>query len=247
MEKLLKYALMLTLICAVHGTHADAQKMAEMSQEHGEMNFQRNMPSVSGKVVETMDSGGYTYINIEKDNKKTWVAVPQTAVKVGQEMSFYPGAAMPNYKSNTLNRTFETIIFSSGPVTKNRSKTAENPHNGKSSISVAKEEVTVDKASGPNAYTVAELYDKRTTLDKKSVMVRGKVVKISANIMKKNWIHIQDGSGNPKDGSHDLILTSQDLPSVGDIVTASGTLMNNKDIGRGYKFDIILEQAEIKK
>ncbi len=32
--------------------------------------------SLSGKVVETLNSGGYTYVNIEKDGNKTWVAIP---------------------------------------------------------------------------------------------------------------------------------------------------------------------------
>lgn len=74
--------------------------------------------NISGKVVETMDSGGYTYVCVEKSKKKTWVAVPQTKVAVGKNMSFYPGMEMKNFTSKTLNRTFDSIIFSSGPVKK---------------------------------------------------------------------------------------------------------------------------------
>ena len=29
--------------------------------------------SLSGKVVETMNSGGYTYISLEKNGKKIWI------------------------------------------------------------------------------------------------------------------------------------------------------------------------------
>jgi hypothetical protein len=69
---------------------------------------------LSGKVVETVDSGGYTYICLEKDGKKTWVALQTMKVKVGDEMDLMPGAEMNNFTSKTLNRTFDKIIFSGG-------------------------------------------------------------------------------------------------------------------------------------
>ncbi len=70
--------------------------------------------SLSGKVAETMNSGGYTYVYLDQNGKKTWVAIPQTAVKVGQEIKCQPGMEMRNFTSKTLNRTFESIIFSGG-------------------------------------------------------------------------------------------------------------------------------------
>lgn len=71
-------------------------------------------PDLSGKVVETMDSGGYTYTQIEKNGNKTWVAVPQTKIKKGQQITFAPGMPMSNFKSKTLDRTFDVIYFSTG-------------------------------------------------------------------------------------------------------------------------------------
>jgi len=70
--------------------------------------------SLTGKVVETMNSGGYTYVSVENSGKKTWVAVPATAVKVGQVVVCQPGMEMRNFTSKTLNRTFDSIIFSGG-------------------------------------------------------------------------------------------------------------------------------------
>ena len=72
--------------------------------------------SLSGKVIETMDSGGYTYVLLEKDGRKTWVACPQTKVEKGKNMSFQQGSEMQNFTSKTLKRTFDKIIFSAGPV-----------------------------------------------------------------------------------------------------------------------------------
>ncbi len=75
-------------------------------------------PSLSGKVVETMNAGGYTYVLLEKKGKKTWVAVSEMKVTVGKEMAFlHPGAPMTQFTSKSLNRTFDVIYFSGGPVT----------------------------------------------------------------------------------------------------------------------------------
>jgi hypothetical protein len=70
--------------------------------------------SLSGKVVETMNSAGYTYISLEKNGKKAWVAIPETSVKVGQKITCQPGMVMNNFKSKSLNRSFESIVFSGG-------------------------------------------------------------------------------------------------------------------------------------
>jgi membrane protein involved in colicin uptake len=72
--------------------------------------------AISGKVVDTMDSGGYTYVQLENAGKKTWVAVPQTKVTKGKTMTFSPGMEMKDFESKTLKRKFDSIIFSGGVV-----------------------------------------------------------------------------------------------------------------------------------
>ena len=64
--------------------------------------------------------------------------------------------------------------------------------------------------------------------------------------MKRNWIHIQDGSGSEKKKTNDLIITSQDLPKEGDLVTARGTLYNNIDFGSGYRYSLIMQDGSVK-
>lgn len=70
--------------------------------------------ALSGKIVETMNAGGYTYVALENNGKKTWVALPDSKVKVGQQITCQPGMPMQNFTSKTLNRTFDVIIFSGG-------------------------------------------------------------------------------------------------------------------------------------
>jgi hypothetical protein len=96
-------------------------------------------------------------------------------------------------------------------------------------------------------YKISDLYKNKDTLDKQQVTVKGKVVKVSSGIMKKNWVHIQDGSGSASVKNNDLtVTTTQDVPSVGKTVTVSGTLYKGKDFGSGYYYDVIVEQATFK-
>ena len=108
------------------------------------------------------------------------------------------------------------------------------------------EPIKVEKAKGADAYDVSETYEKAGKLDKKTVVVRGKVVKVSKGIMGKNWVHLRDGSGDPGKGTNNLVVTTQDVPNVGDVVTAKGTLYKDKDFGAGYKYRVIVEEATVK-
>lgn len=101
----------------------------------------------------------------------------------------------------------------------------------------------VAKASGPNAKTVAEIITQAATLKDKTVDVRGKVVKVNAGIMGKNWIHLRDGSGSAAASTNDLLITSLNEVKVGDVVTAKGIVRTDKDFGAGYFYKVLIEEA----
>ena len=67
-----------------------------------------------GKVLQTMDSGGYTYLEVEENGQKLWVAVMETKLKVGDTVEFPDSQPMVNFQSKSLNRTFDKIIFAPG-------------------------------------------------------------------------------------------------------------------------------------
>ena len=116
----------------------------------------------------------------------------------------------------------------------------------RANASATSEQIKVEKAKGANAYSVSETYEKAGKLDKKPVVVRGKVVKVSTGIMGKNWVHLRDGSGDSGKGTNNLVVTTQDVPKVGDVVTAKGILYKDKDFGAGYKYKVIVEEATVK-
>ena len=143
-------------------------------------------------------------------------------------------------------------------VVKKNLEAVKNAHGGKSVDELKEKEapsispktpvvenVKVEKAQGPNAYSIAELYEKGSTLEKQKVVVKGKVVKVSSGIMGKTWVHLRDGSGSAEQETNNLVVTTQDVPDVGDVVTASGTLYKDKDFGGGYKYKVIVEEATI--
>ncbi len=100
-------------------------------------------------------------------------------------------------------------------------------------------------ARGEGAVTVSQLHADRAKLKDQQVVVRGKVVKASMEIMNRNWIHLQDGSGSAEAGDHDITVTTQHTAKVGDIVTVTGKLAVDKDFGAGYKYGAIIETATI--
>ncbi|MBW2471661.1 MAG: DNA-binding protein [Deltaproteobacteria bacterium] len=224
---------------------------------------------VKGKVLESMDASGYTYLNVETDAGQKWVAVNQTPVEVGEEVTFMDGMVMQNFFSKALDRTFPEIIFSGGLVGKgatppagtgaesfsqaltsesgSAAATSAGMITGSQKAIVPVAEVKVEKAPGENSYTVEEIFSKSSELNGKTVTVRGKVMKISPNIMGRNWIHLQDGTGNPESNTHDLVVTTSQEPAADwDIITIEGVLAADKDFGSGYSYAAIIEEASIK-
>ncbi len=229
---------------------------------------------VTGKVMETMNSGGYTYMLIEYAAKDTrWVAIPESTVEKGATVRFYEGMVMKNFTSKTLGRVFETIVFSPGLANNNatsphatfhktedsftaaieteqdkeRPQTTPNRSGGSLGAIVPFEDLSIRKAEGKDSYTIAEIFTNGRNLDGKTVVIRGKVMKISSKIMGRNWIHIQDGTGNAMKNQHDLVITTQDKAEKGDIVIVKGILAADKDFGAGYHYEVLVENAKISK
>ncbi|MFU8896863.1 MAG: hypothetical protein ACNA8J_10785 [Gammaproteobacteria bacterium] len=98
-------------------------------------------------------------------------------------------------------------------------------------------------ARADGGVTVAELYASKDELAGEPVTLRGKIVKVNAGIMGTNWLHVRDGSG--AEGSNNITITTDQLADVGDIVLVTGVLAVNKDFGMGYRYEAILEEAEV--
>jgi hypothetical protein len=212
---------------------------------------------LAGKVTETMDASGYTYILIQSGTKATWAASKQFEVKVGEEVNIAQAWMMKDFESKTLNRKFETIWFASAVEVAGRSgqKPASlNPHaTGEIPLQAGHSASEKPVASPPKiekgsirkaekGYTVDECYSQKAQLAGKVVRLRGVVVKFNPDIMGKNWAHVQDGTGSGE--TADLTLTTSETLRVGDTVLLGAKLSTDKDFGYGYKFSVLLEDAK---
>ncbi len=207
--------------------------------------------AISGAVLETMDAAGYTYVLVDTGDQQVWAAGPQTSVTVGEQVYLTDGMAMRDFHSETLDRTFDAIYFvgsikgGSAPAAPGsvmqQAISGHGQVSGAAAPASAVDLSNIEKVSGGS--TVAELFEGGQKLEGQEVSVRGRVVKVNAGIMGRNWLHIRDGSGS--EGSNDLTVTTADMAKLGDLVVIRGTLKTNQDFGHGYSYEILVEQAKV--
>jgi len=205
----------------------------------------------SGTVVETMNAAGYTYVQVDTGSEKIWAAAPEFKVAVGDAVVVPEGMVMPNYESKTLQRTFDNILFvdqiligGEMPQATAAQGAAEGMPEGHPKVEADAGSAGVDLGNIAKAKnTVGEVLGAKESFADKDVSIRGKVVKYNAQIMCKNWIHLQDGTG--AQGSNDLTITTAGEAKVGDTVLVTGKLILNKDFGFGYKYDAMIEDAKV--
>lgn len=98
-------------------------------------------------------------------------------------------------------------------------------------------------AADANLKTVAAVNQNKAALAGQTISAQGKVVKVNNGIMGRNFVHVQDGTGDAT--SNNLIVTSKQTASVGDQVTISGVVVVNRDFGSGYSYPLLIEDASI--
>jgi len=201
-----------------------------------------------GSVAEAIVAGGYTYLRLEEPER--WIATSALEVFVGDQVEYSGGMEMRDFHSKALDRTFESIWFVEAVSVTGRD--IDKLHQGveaghgatpppipKPATVAAPAAGEIEKLAGGK--TIAEIQADPTALSEQAVSLRARVVKINENIMGKNWITLQDGTGVvPNDK---LLATSLETAIPGETVTVRGVVRNNVDLGSGYRYDVLLEEA----
>jgi hypothetical protein len=194
------------------------------------------------EVKEVLQTNNYTYMNVEENGKTYWIAVTSIEANAGDIIYYSKSMEMTDFKSRELDRTFPKILFVDDAGKTPPSATQEKPKlstTGRPSLA-RQPDIVITRPQG--AISIEELYKNIGNYGGKSVVIRGKILKYSAEIMNKNWVHIQDGTQFTE--KYDLTVTTSDQLEVGKEVTFTGKITLNKDFGSGYYYDVIMEDAK---
>jgi len=196
-------------------------------------------------VEEVLNTSAYTYLFMNENGQKAWIAIPRKDVNPGEAYYYTGGLEMIDFKSKELDRTFDKVYFVEGIT--------ESPNQAKQHTAMQQQQPAGKKAPehgviakithADDEISLAQLFADPGAFNKKTIKVKGTVVKVNEKIMGKNWIHIQDGT--EYDDQFDLTITTTDQVKMGSIASFEGTIALDKDFGYGYKYDIIMEEAKV--
>lgn len=205
--------------------------------------FAKLNDSHTGKILEIKDAGAYTYIKVDKKGEEFWAAIIKSPVKVGQEITFKEQVVMKDFKSKTLNETFDKIMFAEVP--RKGIKGADNVHNIHGNMIKKKQkEVKPDVKFNEGLYTsnekaiktdISDLYNNKVKYKNKNVEIEGHVLQVSNKVMGNTWIKLYNG----KDAVIFRSPNEDEKITVGDKVKVTGTINTNVDFGYGYKYEIL--------
>lgn len=191
-------------------------------------------------VEEVLHTEKYSYLSVSEGEDTYWIAIPKSEVAVGDNLIYRGGLKKQNFLSKEYNRVFETLYLVSD-IRKMGSQGSAMAGGAMPEGHPAIDPPTnITPASG--AITIGELSGHPKKYEGKTVMVTGKVIKVNPMIMNRNWIHLQDGTGD----NYDLTVTTAENIPLGAIVTVEGTIALNKDFGAGYRYDLIMEGAVVR-
>jgi hypothetical protein len=190
------------------------------------------------KVKEVVHAGSYTYLNVQSGERDYWAVVQRADMPEGAWVRFKEEMAFPTYESKALERTFEDVVFASELYYRTTEEASKH-------LDLITEPVDASPYKQADTLSIQELQKKHVELAGKEIVLRAKVVKVSQHILDRNWVHLQDGTGSayPGEAVGRVVATSQEAPTVGDVVRVKARVAIDKDFGSGYVYPIILEEA----
>ncbi len=173
--------------------------------------------------MEVLQTNNYTYLLVREGGEDQWLAVPNMDAVVGKFYYYKGGMEMPNFTSKELNREFESVLFlekvSDSPDLEAKQDIPATTHSAMVKKD-SKMNLEIDPAEG--GLTISELFANKEKYEGKTVTIKGQVTKFNAQIMGKNWIHLQDGTDYQ--GLFDLTVTSASDVEVGAIISVKYSL-----------------------
>lgn len=192
-------------------------------------------------VEETLNTERYTYLNVSENGEKFWIAIPRKEIKIGGTYYYKGGLLKRNFQSKEYNRVFETLYLVSDVIPYSPDSEMVPMAAGGSTEPTVHNHPPINVEPTTGAIKLSALFSDPAKFQGKQVKVTGKCVKVNPMIMGRNWVHIQDGSGD----NLDLTVTTTDNVPMGAIVSLEGIIALDKDFGAGYRYDVIMENASL--
>ena len=204
---------------------------------------------LKGRVREVIEVAQYTYLRLGTEQGEIWAAVSKAPVVVDSDVIVEDPVRMEHFESVTLKRTFDVIYFGNLPASSGAGSGKLPPGHpgidrGSNGLAGELADGLVPRASGNDAHTIGELFAQSAKLEGKLVRVRGQVVKVTAGVQGKTYLRLRDGS-SARPEERELVVTSQAEARVGAVTTFEGTLRTQVDVGIGFRYPILLSDAQV--
>ncbi|MEM7154662.1 MAG: hypothetical protein AAF799_17570 [Myxococcota bacterium] len=175
-------------------------------------------------VEQVVDRPGFQLLEVSQGSVRTWVRVPDVGVRVGDYVLLGQGRMQPDVDIPELGTVARELV--------------DIDH-----VQVADYDTAVRSVRSPapaDAVAIEAVYAELAARADREVVVYGTVVK-APDAIGYRWVHLQDGSGDPAAGTHDLTVKTQASVTVGQRVAFRGTLRRDVDLGFGYHYDALVE------
>jgi hypothetical protein len=210
-----------------------------------------------GTILSIDNAMGYKYLKVKEEGKELWVAIANAPVQVGDKIGYDKKTVMKNFKSKSLKKEFKEIIFASDVYLPEKNAAPIKDLKDMLGLAAPKSKTVVtpkkesEKPAKPfvkkDFYTVEEIFMWKESLKDQTINVKGEVLKVSKQIMKLDWVHISDGTGDASKRTDDLVFTVKNMSfKAGDKVVATGKLIRDKDFGYGYFYNVIIQECSFK-
>lgn len=195
-------------------------------------------------VEEVKPATRYVFLKVREGSVSRWIATRLMDVTKGGTYYYRGGLLKTNFESKEFNRNFDTIYLVSNLVGADHSRQGNSlPALNLPSKDPLKSDAATSETREPAPHqgiiSIADLVKDPKRYEGHTIQLHGTCVKINPNIMKRNWIHLRDGSRD----DFDLVITSDHYVPEGTELTMSGTVTLKKDFGAGYYYDLIVENG----
>lgn len=222
----------------------DTDKKSNLIKENGGLENNRIAKDFHEVlVIDSLMTDRYLYLNVNEGAKNYWISTWKMPVNIGDKLYYENGILKLNFYSKEQKRFYDTLFLVS--------RIAKSPFINKKSIVndvIAKNKDDVInnsklfKKNLKNIIPLKEIITNSESYKDKIIDVAGKCIKVNINIMGKNWIHIQQQDDNGE--KYELVVTSQEKVKVGEDCVFKGEVKTKIDLGAGYFYDVIVQDAK---